>query len=273
MVTTGVGCSSEADVGAVENEQRSTDLKLCAAIKGNGPRILSHFTSLARITEELGMLDAAAGGSSGSISMFLYESMSMNAAVNKCGDRPCSASEKAARMALLLKSVHGYGEIVAQETGLAELAQQVSAIKLSESPTPAEVERAVEALRKAMNANVQAILNTNEILRMLREPDLKRRAFNVAEIRTAFSPSTGKGRRPGSTAAQRRRAASCGATQGALRRACRPPWARPAATSSPRCSRSIGPLSPHAARSRPGSAHASMTRLARSSARWRTRWP
>ena len=190
VIGAGAGCTAESDdagAGAVESEQRSTELKLCAAIKGNGPRILSHFTALARITEELGMLDAAAGGSSGTISTFLYESMSMNPAVNTCGARPCSPSEKAERMAFLLKSVHGYGEIVAQETGLAALAERVGAIQLGERPSPADVERAVDGVRRAVNANVQAILNTNEILRMLREPDGTRRAANVREIQTAFS--------------------------------------------------------------------------------------
>ncbi len=180
------GSASDATPGTDEAAVTQGAPKLCAAIKGNGPRILAQITSLARITEEFGEIDAMAGGSSGTISTFLYESMLLNPVLGTCGNRPCDAQEKAARLALLLKTVHGYGEIVAQETGLAKLAGTIGSFRMSAKPTSEELATAVGALRLAVNANVQAILNTNEILGMLREPNATKRAFNVSEIRTAF---------------------------------------------------------------------------------------
>ncbi len=78
--------------------------KTCAALRGNGQLMLAHFGALARITETYGVLDGMAGGSSGSITTFLYESILMNPAVNNCHGKPCSKEERARRAALLLKA-------------------------------------------------------------------------------------------------------------------------------------------------------------------------
>ena len=82
--------------------------KLCAAIRGNGQLITAHFASLARITEHYGMVDAAAGGSSASITIFMTESIRKNPNVWDCGDYKFSECERAGRAALLLKSFPGY---------------------------------------------------------------------------------------------------------------------------------------------------------------------
>lgn len=82
--------------------------KLCAAVRGNGQLITAHFASLARITEHYGLIDAAAGGSSGSITIFITESVRKNPNIWTCGDAPCNESDRAARAALLLKSFPGY---------------------------------------------------------------------------------------------------------------------------------------------------------------------
>ncbi len=81
----------------------------CAAIQGNGDAIFAHFHSLARIISSYGMVDAAAGSSSGSITMFLLESMLMNPAVKDC--KNCSADEKAQRVSLMLKSLVGFFDL------------------------------------------------------------------------------------------------------------------------------------------------------------------
>lgn len=59
---------------------------VCAGIRGNGPRLWAHFTSLARIVEEFGPISAAAGG-----------------------DRFCPPIERRARIALLFKSLQVRG--------------------------------------------------------------------------------------------------------------------------------------------------------------------
>ncbi len=86
----------------------SSTLKLCAAVRGNGELITAHFGSLARIVEHFGTIDAASGGSSASITVFLTESMHMHPAISDCNDSQCSPNEEAARTALLLKSFPAY---------------------------------------------------------------------------------------------------------------------------------------------------------------------
>src|SRR5690606_16621521 len=110
-------CSAApADEGADESEaevSRARPPKLCAAVRGNGPYILVHFAGLARVVEHYGVVDGIAGGSSGSLSTFLYDSILENPAVSRCGSRRCSESERAARVSLALKSIEGYGMSVA----------------------------------------------------------------------------------------------------------------------------------------------------------------
>jgi len=82
--------------------------KLCVALRGNGQLIMGHFAAMARITEELGVIEATAGGSSASLSQFLYESIYAHPQVSQCGAIACTTAEKRARIALLLKSLQGY---------------------------------------------------------------------------------------------------------------------------------------------------------------------
>ena len=70
------------------------DRRVCAAVRGNGQLIFAHFASLARITEHYGPLWGSAGGSSGSITQFLLESVQMNPAVASCGEQPCTRAEQ-----------------------------------------------------------------------------------------------------------------------------------------------------------------------------------
>src|SRR5262249_21728456 len=86
--------------------------KLCAAIRGNGPLISAHWPALARVVANYGLIDAAAGGSSASITMFLYESILHNPLVYDCKDHSCTDLEVKARVALLLKSMLGYIQVI-----------------------------------------------------------------------------------------------------------------------------------------------------------------
>src|SRR3954467_4513799 len=99
-----------ADEGAVIG--RSDAPKLCAAVRGNGESILTHFASLAHIVEHYGLVTGMAGGSSGSISTFTYESILESSSVHTCGDARCSEDATAARVALALKSLQGYADAV-----------------------------------------------------------------------------------------------------------------------------------------------------------------
>lgn len=96
----------------------------CAGIRGNGQNLFAHYGSLARHIEEYGAITCAAGGSSGSITTFLIESIWANPDVHTC--RPykrCGKRARDARMALMLKSVVGL-----TETGLFEDAATINAL-------------------------------------------------------------------------------------------------------------------------------------------------
>ncbi|RYZ56201.1 MAG: hypothetical protein EOP07_12895 [Proteobacteria bacterium] len=80
--------------------------RLCTAIRGNGPLIWAHFASMAKILETEGLVEGVAGGSSASISSFLYESMLTNPAIWKnCSSGACSSQEVAARLAFMMKTL------------------------------------------------------------------------------------------------------------------------------------------------------------------------
>ncbi len=84
-------------------ESADSSPKICAAIRGNGHYLMAHFGALARISEHYGSMYALAGGSSGTITSFLYESIRIHPDVQGAVD-----PERGLRTALLLKSVMGY---------------------------------------------------------------------------------------------------------------------------------------------------------------------
>ena len=84
------------------NPERSP--ALCAAVRGNGQLIWAHFGALARILESEGrLIDGIAGGSSASMTAFLYESIVNNPAVRRADLSPAAQADRAA---LLMKSIY-----------------------------------------------------------------------------------------------------------------------------------------------------------------------
>jgi hypothetical protein len=81
---------------------------VCVAIRGNGELIFAHFPALARMAEHFGPFEGVAGGSSGSISSFLTESMHMHPLLHTCSSGPCTREEAGARLALMYKSIDGF---------------------------------------------------------------------------------------------------------------------------------------------------------------------
>jgi len=95
----------------VNDSRPKVQQSTCAGVRGNGQNLFAHYGALARHVEEYGAITCIAGGSSGSITSFLYESMWANPDVQFCEpDRKCSTAERDARMAVLLKSVIGQTE-------------------------------------------------------------------------------------------------------------------------------------------------------------------
>lgn len=96
----------------------------CAGIRGNGQNLFAHYGSLARHIEEYGAITCAAGGSSGSITAFVLESIWANPDVHTCRTfKRCGKRARDARMALMLKSVVGL-----TQTGLFEDAATINAL-------------------------------------------------------------------------------------------------------------------------------------------------
>jgi hypothetical protein len=192
-------CSSapaDDDSAADEGEivQASSTPKLCAAVRGNGESILTHFASLSRIVEHYGVVDGMAGGSSGSITTFTYESILKNPVMHRCGTKRCSAGADAARVALALKSVQGYANVVGDSEealsikGLAGAAAKLQADYAAKgigALSSAESVEAAKRLKEVLSVpEVRAIVNP-EIFAML--ADVPHLAFNVNEIKTSIT--------------------------------------------------------------------------------------
>ncbi|MEM7675805.1 MAG: hypothetical protein AAF449_07365, partial [Myxococcota bacterium] len=140
---------------------------ICAGIRGNGPRIWAHFSSLARITETFGPIRAAAGGSSGSISVFLFESVRANKILRRCRKgRACSVRERAAREALLFKALEGL-----QQAGLT--ADITTIIGLIDAVQAAGIESLLQEPNTA-SAGVAALIDifTDPAVQRLINPEL-----------------------------------------------------------------------------------------------------
>lgn len=84
----------------------------CVGIRGNGELIAAHWPAMARMVEELGMPQAIAGGSSGSITTFLVESVALNPDLALIVD----PIERRQKQSLLIKSMPFYLQILAHHS-------------------------------------------------------------------------------------------------------------------------------------------------------------
>ncbi len=150
------------------NARQST----CAGIRGNGQNLFAHYGALARHVEEYGALKCAAGGSSGSITTFIIESIWLNPDLHNCQRGRCGNRARDARMSLMLKSVVGL-----TNTGLFEDAATLNALvagiaagdieNLLQSDLPQE---GVEALI-ALLRDLGPLINQELIELLLTSPD------------------------------------------------------------------------------------------------------
>jgi hypothetical protein len=162
------GADDRCDGAKCDSPDQRAGAQLCAAIRGNGQLITAHFASLARITEHYGLIDAAAGGSSGSITIFMTESIRKNQAVWDCGGEPCSERERAARAGLLLKSFPGYlAHLTTTEEAAAFFQLQPLAARVQTAGVESLLEEDVEAARAALES-----LLSSEDIRDLINPEL-----------------------------------------------------------------------------------------------------
>lgn len=190
-------CSTAASDDAANDQgemvQASSTPKLCAAVRGNGESILTHFASLSRIVEHYGVVDGMAGGSSGSITTFTYESMLKHPAVHRCGASRCDADGEAARVALALKSVQGYADVVGdsdEAVSIKGLASTIGKIKADyaakgiDALGTADSIEAAKRIKEVLSVpEVRALVNP-EVFTML--ADVAHLSFNVGEIKTSI---------------------------------------------------------------------------------------
>lgn len=181
----GAKCDAPDDDGDDDAGRR-----VCFGVRGNGQLIFAHFGSLARIYETYGLMWGASGGSSGSITTFLADSIQMNPQVTTCGKDACSDQEAGARAALLFKSLQGYvgalkgtPEALALQQ-LAPLAAQIQAEGLSELALT-DVEAARESLLAILTSDDVADLVNDEVIALItNSPDP---AFHVRDVVDSIS--------------------------------------------------------------------------------------
>jgi hypothetical protein len=177
--------ASEIKAAPVGSPETSLTPNFCAAIRGNGNYIFTHFAALARIIEHYGLIDAAAGGSSASLTIYAYESILLNPAITACGEGSCSDKAKAERVALLLKSLHGYIDFVGntdEAMAFQQLLPVVEKLKASGAAELAatDVAGAADAVRKILTSrDIRDIVN-QEVLAQLQNPSNPQ--FHVNEV-------------------------------------------------------------------------------------------
>ena len=147
---------------------------ICVGIRGNGPRLWAHYSSIARIIEEFGPIGGAAGGSSGSVGVFLAESIHANPLVRNCGTRACSQGEFAARTALLYKSMEGLQDagLIADVLTVVDLVAAIQAGDIVGLLNGEEPLAGVDALIDILtDPDIQSIINPELLTLLLQSPD------------------------------------------------------------------------------------------------------
>jgi hypothetical protein len=97
----------------------------CLAVRGNGESIATHWNPIARLVEDYGMPKAAAGGSSGAISLYLLDSLAGNRQLN----REANEVKKRKQQALLLKSMPEFLKAMAAQDKLPTALHLAEALK------------------------------------------------------------------------------------------------------------------------------------------------
>lgn len=168
--------------------------QVCVALRGNGELVMAHLAGLSRILEEEGLIDGAAGGSSSTITMFLYESVLKNPQLRDCG--ACSQREVARRAALLLKSVREWFSVAAESDevkaieGLGRLmskAQQEGLSLLLKSGGDEDVKAAIARMRLILSSPELRDLINHEVFALFDTPSPLARLHAAREIFEALS--------------------------------------------------------------------------------------
>ena len=123
----------------------------CLAVRGNGESVAAHWPAMARIVEENGLPEATSGGSSGSISLFLLDSLAASPVLKNESD-PVKRRHMAA---LFLKSMPAFINQMAVQDGLVDLYSFLRKLKSQDSEI---VQRLSKALGQKTLPNEQELM-------------------------------------------------------------------------------------------------------------------
>ena len=190
----GVACKKRPDGSRVASDAVATGSHdRCVALRGNGTHMIAHFTALARMTLRWGEIQGFAGGSSGTMTPFLYESILMNPAVQALGP-----DERPKAIALLLKSTFGYALATADSpewqalTSAGTIASRVAGSGV-QALSSADYQKAAADLQKILSSpEIRGLINP-EILGMLAnasQPGYKDYQTRVDEVKKAAKSLT-----------------------------------------------------------------------------------
>lgn len=175
-------------------EASSTALgKYCMAIRGNGELEPAHWGAAARVIEQWGLPSAMAGGSSGSISMFLLNAVAQNPFVQ---DSQIDELERNRRASLIVKSFSGfftelkrtrftkdffklYGEL---DKAKAEEMTKRMWLSFGVRNYP----EIISLVRKGVEQGIFSVVSTEPILRALRNRDEKKSKFYLHQLRESI---------------------------------------------------------------------------------------
>jgi hypothetical protein len=180
---------SGAKCDAVDDDETDA-ARMCVGVRGNGQLIFAHFASLARIAEHYGPVWGAAGGSSGSITMFVLDSMQLNPAIATCGTAECTRAEQGVRIAALLKSMNGYAAALGETPEAAAVGQLAPLAKrFADSGIAALAETDPVAAQTALldllqSEDLRDLVNPEIIDTITSSPDP---AFHVRDLATALA--------------------------------------------------------------------------------------
>ena len=179
-------CKSKNYQSTLEDLQTASPAR-CVALRGNGTHIVAHVMGLARLLPQWGEIHAFAGGSSSTITTFLYESIALNPAVKSLDDE-----KKARALALLLKSTIGYAsQVSAEPEWQALLSFKTLTERLHDQGifdlTRTDYPKLASDIREIFGSVEFRELVNPEILRMLKpnNGDIKHFPRNVREVQKA----------------------------------------------------------------------------------------
>ncbi len=164
---------------------RKADPELCVAIRGNGELIMAHMNSVSRVLGHFGFFDGIAGGSSGSVTSFLYESALQNPALWDCPS--CTQQDFAFRAALMMKSLWAYVDIVKKSDDFAAVFDLASSVnKIAEDLkkkgiTADKIHTLNPTQMLELSSNILKLLNSSDIKNLL-NPEIISFLKNPANI-------------------------------------------------------------------------------------------